>query len=582
MKQMSGKYVFDIEADDLLLDATEIYCGVIYDLDTKKYYHFRPHQIDEMVDILKNAHYLVGHNICGYDLPLITKLYGIEFDYTKVRDTLLLSKLVYYNKDSSFSHSLEAWGERLGEHKLDYKDFSQFTEEMLIYNEQDVRVNVKLFNHLISKAKQISLSPKALIFEQQVQKYIIQQHLNGWYFDTDKAEELEAELRLRKAQLEEDLQKIFKPLYLPKGNVKTPKKPFKRNGVLTAGQHQPIEYTPFNPASGKHIHIFIEHYFGKQKWKYTEKGTPKTDAKTLMEMFKDKEWAKELIEYFDVNKLLGMLADGDNAWLKLVRPNHRIHHEVDILGANTGRATHRKPNLAQVPKTGSYKGEESRELFRASPDKIMVGCDLSGVELRCLAHYLAKWDNGEYAKQILEGDIHTYNQQKAGLPTRDNAKTFIYGWLYGAGDAKIGEIVGGSAKEGRELKERFLKELPAVRKLQQWVKNQAQKGYLIGITGRRLYVRSMHSALNLLLQSLGAYISKQWIIVANQKLQHEKIPYWQLGWIHDELQMETYPEYADKVAKILEESAVIAGELLKLNIRIDAEARIGKTWKETH
>ena len=581
---MNGKkLVFDIEADGFLLEATKIFCGVTYNLDTKEYKEYRPHQIRELIKDLQEAELLIGHNITGYDIPLIEKLYNVEFDTAKMRDTLLLSKLVYYDRDSSFSHSLDAWGERLKERKLEFKDFSEFTEEMLVYNKQDVKVNVKLYYHLAGKAKQQKLPISALRLEQKVNYYITKQHINGWYFDIDKAKELHIELLKEKEKAEEVLLKVFKPMHLPKGKPKKPKKPFTRLGITTVGEHQPIELTEFNPSSGKHIVWWIEQLYGKQKWKLTEKGNPKTDADTIKEMFSQYEWAQPLIHYFDVAKLLGMLAEGKNAWLKLYNSKtHRIHHQVDILGTNTGRATHRNPNLAQTPSPRAYKGKESRELFTVPKDKVIVGCDLSGVELRCLAHYLYKWDKGEYAKQILEGDIHTYNQKKAGLPTRDNAKTFIYGLLYGAGDAKIGEIVNGTAKEGKILRERFLKELPAYNKLQTWVKAQAKKGFLIGITGRRLNVRSPHSALNLLLQSLGAYISKVWVVIANNTLKEEGIKYKQLGWVHDEIQVECNPEDAEKISRILEESAVKAGEYLKLNIRIDAEAKIGENWYETH
>jgi DNA polymerase-1 len=454
---------------------------------------------------------------------------------------------------------------------------------MLVYNKQDVVVNTKLYYHLANVARKIKLPVKALQLEQKVNKYITRQFLNGWYFDIDKAQKLHIELLKEKEEAEKKLQEVFKPMYLPKGKVTAPKKPFKRNGIWTVGLNQKIELTEFNPGSGKHIVYWIEKLYGKQNWELTEKGNPKTDAETIKKMFGKYEWAEPLIHYFDVAKLLGMLAEGENAWLKMYKSDtHKIHHQVDILGANTGRATHRNPNLTQVPSPKAYKGDEARSLFKASPGNVMVGCDLSGVELRCLAHYLYKWDKGEYGKQILEGDIHTYNQHKAGLPTRDDAKRFIYAWLYGAGNAKIGEIIGKGAKEGKKIKENFLKELPVIKKLQSAVKQQAKRGYLIGITGRRLHIRSEHSALNVLLQSLGAYISKVWLVIANQEFEKRKLNVKQLGWIHDEIQTECPPNQVEEVAKILEKAANKAGEYLKLNIRIDAEARIGNNWLDTH
>jgi DNA polymerase I-like protein with 3'-5' exonuclease and polymerase domains len=212
----------------------------------------------------------------------------------------------------------------------------------------------------------------------------------------------------------------------------------------------------------------------------------------------------------------------------------------------------------------------------------MVGCDLSGVELRCLAHYLSRYDKGHYAKEILKGDIHTSNQKAAGLKTRDQAKTFIYAFLYGAGPGKIGKIVGGNNKDGAVLKKRFLRKVPGLHRLLEAVSGAAKRGYLIGITGRRIVVQSEHSALNYLLQSLGAYISKQWIVVAHQMIKDRGIPCTQLGWIHDELQFETTKEYADELGEVLVEAAKVAGEELGIKMPIDAEYSVGPTWADTH
>jgi DNA polymerase I-like protein with 3'-5' exonuclease and polymerase domains len=352
-------------------------------------------------------------------------------------------------------------------------------------------------------------------------------------------------------------------------------------GVYTCGPHQPIRLTQFNPGSGKHIVWWVERLLGPQNWLRTEKGNPKTDADTLELMFSEEPFIKPLLHYFEVNKLLGQLAEGPKAWLRFEREG-KIHHEVDILGAVTGRATHRNPNLAQVPSIRKYKGVEARKLFKPRPGWVQVGCDLSGVELRCLAHYMYVHDKGEYARQILEGDIHTVNQEAAGLPTRDNAKTFIYGFLYGAGDAKIGLIVGGDKKRGRQLKQSFLRKLPALKKLIDGVQRAAKRGYLIGITGRRLYVRSPHAALNVLLQSLGGYIAKQWMVVAHDEIKERGLRCAQLGWIHDELQFEVHPDDADELMSVLEQSSLIAGEQLGMRMPIHSEAKKGADWSECH
>lgn len=577
MKQTSTKLVFDLEANNLLLDATEIYCGVTYNLDTKEFKEYRPSDIASLIKDLMEADTLIGHNIIGYDLPLIKKLHNVEYK-GNIIDTLLLSKLVYYNKDSSFKHSLDEWGKRLKEYKGSYNDWSKFTEDMLKYNKQDVIVNTKLYKHLTRVGKW--LPKRALDIEQDLQKIIVEQHLNGWEFDIEAAKKLHIELVGEEEEALDQLMTVFKPQFIAKGPVKTPKKQFTRLGVTTVGTHQPIALTTFNPGSGKHIYTWITRLYGEQKWMYTEKNTPKTDADSLEKMFSDKEWSKPLLHYIEVKKLLGMLADGGKAWLKLVHKDGRIHGQVDILGTNTGRTSANSPNMQQIPSGRAYKGKEARSLFKVKDGYKLLGCDASGLELRTLAHYLAKYDNGEYGKAILEGDIHTANQKAAGLPTRDNAKTFIYGFLYGAGNEKIGTIVKGTAKDGKRLKETFLKKTPGLDKLVSGVKKAASRGYLIGISGRRLHVRSPHSALNLLLQSAGAYIMKYYVVQLYNNLQH--LDFKLVGFIHDEVQIEIREDQAEEGARIAEDTFRQVTEQLNWRCLLEGEAKIGRTWNDTH
>ncbi|MBD3841942.1 MAG: DNA polymerase [Campylobacterales bacterium] len=569
--------IFDIETDNLLLDVTKLHVGVTYCIETKETKVF--YNPIEMVNYLNTSDIIIGHNIIAFDIPALEKLSSMKIT-PKVKDTLLMAQLIFYDKDRSWSHSLDAYGERLKFAKGKHSDWTQYSKEMEEYCIRDVEVTTKLYNNLISR--QDWLTDETLEVEQQVQRIITKQYINGWTFDVKKAEALHIELVQRKEELLDTINTIFKPKFIANGSLKEPKKVFKRNGVHTVGIHQPIIYSEFNPSSGQHIYWWIEQELGKQEWILTEKGTPKTDADSLTAMFKDEPFTKPLLEYFDVNKLLGQLAEGDKAWLKLVRNDGKLHGQVNILGTNTGRATHNNPNLAQVPSPRAFKGKEVRSLFTHTPGMVNVGCDLSGVELRCLAHYMALYDNGEYAKIILEGDIHTANQKAAGLPTRDSAKTFIYALLYGASGAKIGSIIGKGATEGNKLKKKFLDNLPALAKLLDAVTKAAKRGYLVGITGRRLHIRSPHSALNVLLQSLGAYISKIWLIEIDKELTKRGIKYNQLGWIHDEVQIECYPKDTEVVKTVLVESATRAGELLQLRCRIDAEAKEGLSWYEVH
>lgn len=419
------KILFDIETNGLLLDVTTMWVGVTYCIEDKELLiHEDPR---DLVNYLNNPSYLlIGHNIKGYDIPVLEKLTGIYLDNPCI-DTLTLAKLVDYDKDKSWSFSLDAYGERLGCPKGHHTDWTKYSPEMEEYCIQDVRVTNRLFKYLMKQSEWLPF--EALDIEQKVQKIITQQYINGWDFDIKGAQKLHVELIGELEVAEKELFKVFKPMYIPIGKPKVPAKAFTRMGVTTVGEYQPIFLTEFNPSSGAHIVRWVDMLFGKQDWELTEKGTPKTDADTLLKMFEKHAWAEPLRHYMEVNKILGQLAEGPKAWMKLVRSSGRLHGGCDILGTNTGRATHSNPNVAQVPSTTAYMGEASRKLFKVPKGMALIGCDLSGVELRCLAHYMSKYDDGAYAKVILEGDIHTVNQKAAGLPTRNDAKTFVYAFL---------------------------------------------------------------------------------------------------------------------------------------------------------
>jgi len=581
MKQTltSKTVIFDIETNGLLLDVTKFWVGVTYCKETKEKRVFR--NATKLVEYLNEADTIVGHNIIGYDIPTLNKLSAICIrDDINVVDTLILAKLVYYDKDKDWSHSLDAYGKRLGEYKGSYNDWSKYTKEMEEYCIQDVKVTYKLYTHL--KRKATWLPETALQLEQDVQKIITQQYVHGWLFDIKAAQKLHIELLQERDIAEAKLFETFTPKFLPDGKTKTPKRPFKRLGVTTVGEHQPIKLLEFNPSSGKHIIWWVESVLGKQNWVLTEKGNPKTDATTLKDMFSSEPFLEPLLHYLEVNKLLGQLAEGDKAWLKLVKKDGRIHGSADILGAVTGRFTHSNPNIAQVPAVDAYKGEEARSLFTVPKGYKLVGADASGLELRTLSHYLSWYDGGAYGQQLLEGDIHTANQIAAGLPTRGNAKTFIYGFLYGAGDAKIGLIVGGSSKEGSRLKKKFLAKTKGLANLVADVKKAAKKKWIKGLTGRRLFIRSPHSALNTLLQSAGAYYMKYLLVETDKMIKEKEYDAHFVGNIHDEFQIEVRENQAEALARDLEALFIVVGEKLDMKIKMEGEAKIGTNWKETH
>jgi DNA polymerase-1 len=266
-----------------------------------------------------------------------------------------------------------------------------------------------------------------------------------------------------------------------------------------------------------------------------------------------------------------------DSWLKAVKDDGRVHGRVITNGAVTGRMTHQSPNMAQVPAVSAPFGTECRSCWTVDEGNVLVGIDASGLELRMLAHYM---DDEDYTNEILNGDIHTANQRAAGLETRPLAKTFIYAFLYGAGDAKIGAIVGGNSGTGRRLKERFLHNTPALEELRRRTDRQAQSGILDGLDGRKLRVRSQHAALNTLLQGAGACVMKQAVVHLADKLRN--IPHKFVANVHDEWQIETPAHYADTVGRIGVRSIRIAGETLGLRCPLDGEYRVGNNWAETH
>jgi DNA polymerase I-like protein with 3'-5' exonuclease and polymerase domains len=572
---------------------------------------------------LAEADRIVGHNVIKFDIPALKKLYGFSPPLVKVVDTLVLSRCIFSdlrNEDfgrNNFdpklvgSHSLKAWGHRMGKQtKLTYGEedgaFDHYNDEMKKYCERDCIVTQLLYDYLLSQEP----SNHMIAIEHWFAFIISQQERNGFSFDLDKADKLTAKLTSIRAELKDELQQMVAPkveeMKSPAGwtlmiegedqveilsaetKVKL-KEQLKARGLKQTllkeakKQGNKQKTTLFNPGSRQQIAQALAD-LGYDLPKEPDATTPKVDEGVLKKI--DHPIAAKLLDYLLVQKRLGQLAEGEQAWLKLAK-NGRIHGAVNTNGAVTGRCTHSNPNVAQVPACRVPYGEECRGLFGAGSGKKLVGCDASGLELRMLAHYLAFYDRGEYGKIVTEGDIHTANQQAAGLETRDQAKTFIYAFLYGAGDAKIGDIVGGTARDGQMLKRKFLSNLPALKKLQDAIQKKVENGgTLMGLDGRLLRIRSSHAALNMLLQSAGAVCMKVALIqlyhaLGKSKWQHGR-EYAFVANIHDEFQAEVIPQHAEDFGKLAVKAIRVAGKELKLNVQLDGEYKVGNTWAETH
>ena len=585
------RLAFDIETNGLLDQLDLVHCIVAKDIETGEVFSFNPTNIPHALELLSSAEELVGHNIMGFDLPALRKVYPDWRYEGRVTDTLIASRLIHADltgedftknwlpedlpKRLFGSHSLKAWGMRLTHFKDDYDGgWEAWSQEMQDYCEQDVEVTYSLYKHLAID----DYSKQAVELEHDLAAICEEIGNNGWTFDYTAATKLYSGLAQERAKLEAELHELFEPWEVHETIV-----PKVNNSKLGYEKGVPFTKTKvieFNPNSRKHIQRCLVAKYGWKPQEWTPSGEAKIDESVLTKL--DYPEAKKLAHMFLLQKRIGQLAEGRQAWLKLYDDTDgKLRHTIVPNGAVTGRATHRSPNLAQVPATRAMYGKECRELFTVPEGYELVGSDLSGLELRCLAHYMG---DDDYTKQILEGDIHSYNQKAAGLPTRDQAKTYIYAALYGAGSLRLGQIVGGGAKEGTKLKQNFEEAVPAYRQLRDSVAIACERGYLIGLDGRHLAVRSEHAALNTLLQSAGALICKQWLSLIFHELKREglKDHAYIMAWVHDEVQIAARKGYENDVGHIARRMAKEAGEAFNLQVPIEAEYSVGRSWADTH
>ncbi len=436
----TSTYVFDIETNGLLDVFDAVHCLVLFDIATEEIISCtdndsKYHSIAYGLSLLRGADTIVGHTVLCFDIPALRTLFPQWQPPRNVIDTLLCSRLIWPNlRDTDFSyrrknpsfpgaligsHSLEAWGYRLRDKKDTFgktTDWKNWSREMQEYCEQDVLVTQKLYSLILSK----QYSQTALDLEHDFQKIIQRQEECGVAFDSAAAAELYAALVERREALNTPLQQAFPPI--DKGAMFTPKVNNKTRGWTKGVPVWKPKVVEFNPNSRDHIAERLTS-LGWVPTVFTDGGKPQIDDEVLSKLPYPE--ASLLSEYLMIQKRISQLAEGTNAWMKAVKPDGRIHGSVITNGAVTGRCTHLRPNLAQVPAVGVPYGRECRALFYAPEGYVMLGADASGLELRCLSHYLTKYDGGLYRDVVLHGDIHTENQKAAGLATRAEAKRFI-------------------------------------------------------------------------------------------------------------------------------------------------------------
>ena len=596
--------VFDCETDGLYDQATKIHCIVIYDVNKQQTFPYGPDSITAALTHLATANVLIGHNLIFYDCPVIEKLTQTNFT-GRIIDTLICTRLIWpkellYELDTEQytevpkklrgSAGLKAWGYRLADNKINFKDFSEYSQEMLDYCVQDVVVTTKLFE-LIQKQ---NYAESSLKLEHDFALAINKQIRSGVPFNLDAALDLVDDLRAKQNKLETQLKELFPPI--EHESWFTPKVNNTKRGYVKDVPFCKITIEEFNPGSRQQIANRLRIKYGWVPEKTTEKGNPILDDDVLEKLPYPE--AKTLAEYMLINKRLGQIADGNNAWIKLVNSDDlRMHGDVVTNGCITGRCAHRYPNMGQVPAGYSPYGKECRSLFSAPNDWDLIGIDAKALELRCLAGYLAYWDNGEYASLVVnpEIDIHTYNQQQFGVETRDISKRLLYGMLYGCGAIKAGTIIDPNEKNpdklkrlGRNAIDGFMNGVPALKQLKNQIdESLSERSYLVGLDKRALHCRSAFKGLNVLLQSAGAILMKQVVVnIHNNIEQNLGLVYgkdWeQLLMIHDEVQLTCYGEYTKDIQTQAIMAFPQAQEFFGFRCLIEGDSRVGTSWADTH
>lgn len=614
------RFVLDLESNGLLPTMDKIHCIVLYDLDKQEYIScadqpgYKP--LSYAIECIQQATLLVGHNVIKFDVPALKKIYPdliLSPDCTYF-DTLITSRLFWPELEpvdhAKYSHierkyfgrhSLAAWGERLGVSKIDFKAelkeqeeevknvWESWSDAMQAYCKGDIKVSIRLYDYMLSQ----QADPRSVELEHQFALVMAKQEQFGFPFNEKAAFALVNTLKAKRTEINDRLQEVFPSIVEERWSTKTGKR--LKNKVQI-----------FNPGSRQQTSERLKALYPEITFDTTEKGNPQVDDDVLEKLGTKYPEAKLLAEYQTLNKRLGQIAEGKEAWLKHVQVygDGRIHGEVITNACISGRCSHKRPNMAQVPSVGHAYGSECRALFYAPDGWKLVGADASGLELRALGAWLAYFDEGDYARLVSDPavDIHSYNARMFGIYSGDNpitkaerdlSKKLIFALAYGAGAKKVGSIVlpFGSEdeqyKQGKKTMETFYDNLPAIKQLKDLIEKRVnEKGYLTGIDGRRLQIRSKHAALNQLLQSTGAIAVKKATCILYEDLKTIGLEFGKhwgyVAHVHDEFQALVLPAYVETYMKAAIDSFKKAGEYFNLKCPLTGEARVGRNWMESH
>jgi DNA polymerase I-like protein with 3'-5' exonuclease and polymerase domains len=542
--------VLDIETDSL--DAKKIHCIVAKDLETSQVHVWDHNNLDQFKSWCDKVDNFIMHNGISFDVPILRRLLGVNIKIKQMRDTLVMSQL--FNPVREKGHSLKAWGEILHYPKGEHENFAMYTEDMLEYCKNDVDLTEQVYKKLRQEGR--NFSELSINMEHKIRAIIDQQETNGFALDIRKTIGLLSRLSDEAHDLVNWSKVTFQPTVV---ELKT----------------KPNKIVPFNIGSRQQIAACLIDLDWKPKH-HTDKGNIIVSEEILNKI--DLEEAQKFSRYFLLQKRIAQV----QSWINTYRDNTgRVHGRVLTLRTITGRMAHMSPNMAQVPAIRSPFGFECRDCWTVSNPHThkLVGTDASGLELRCLAHLM---DNKDYTNEILNGDVHTANMKMAGITDRDQAKTFIYAFLYGAGAEKIGKIVGGSRKKGQDLIDKFLSNMPDLKRVRNNVQKAAQRHKIQGVDGRYLHTRSPHSALNTLIQGAGASVCKDWLINMTLRVNRKGLDVKLVASIHDEYQFEVAKKDIPQFGLITKEGIKDTERNLKFKCPLDSTWKDGETWATTH
>jgi len=625
-----SKWLFDIECDGLLKDATITWIIVAYNFNTKETKHWLWDDVGWKYEFNKATH-LIGHNICNYDLPVLEKIHGfIPPKSCRIQDTLLLSQILDYKRFGNEGHSMEVWGNHLGFPKIPFDDFSQYSENMKIYCHNDVRLNTLIYEVLMSEYREcVKKNPKLshyVLAEHAAARWCAKAALHGWPFDKEKAYSLfdlfETEMENTEKVLSEKLGYKVVPIDKKKGIIETKKPRWTKAGCYDQHTANYFEIDPYSgyegeerPVAGEYTRISIEplklgssddvkkflfrHGWEPTDWNYKSvevegkkrpvkiKTSPKITEDSLEFLGGD---GKLYTEYTSTKSRHSIL----KTWLENLDENDNLHGDIMLIGTPSMRARH--SIIVNVPSTDKPWGKEMRELFICKPGWKIIGCDSAGNQARGLAHYLG---DQEYIDTLLHGDIHQYNANKLTdvlysmsvnhEVKRSQAKRIFYAFLFGASGTKLWSYVFGTpnGEDGAKFKNGFLKSVPGfeslIDKLERVYASTKKfgDGYIYGLAGNKLYVDSFHKLLVYLLQAAEKATCSAALMLCAERLEDEGIPYIPLIYYHDEIDFMVPEQYAERAAAIGKQAFIDGPKLFGVNI-MDGDAKIGDSWYEVH